>query len=167
MSRLWKYFLLGYLVALPCTLLGLIAAPFYGAHSWRWSDGCLEAIAPRIWGRPAAQTLGWIIFYADEGYRARVDFRVHERVHVVQAFLVQLVAVVTIGAWALFAQWPWWADAPYLAFASLPFTFGYALLHFALFFTHGRDWYAAYRNNPFEVQAYARERDAGMWGTRP
>lgn len=69
-------------------LLGLPLALVYRAHSWRWSDGCLEAIAgAQMIGRPGAQTHGWLIFYAGERQRRHAPLRVHERVHVLQAFV--------------------------------------------------------------------------------
>ncbi len=81
--------LLGYLWSTPqLIVLGLPLALIYRAHSWRWSDGCLEAIGgDRIWGRPGAQTHGWLIFYATERQRRHAPLRVHERVHVLQAFV--------------------------------------------------------------------------------
>lgn len=81
--------LLGYVWSLPqLLLLGLPLALIYRAHSWRWNDGCLEAIGgDRIWGRPGAQTHGWLIFYRDEQQRRSKGLRVHERVHVLQAFV--------------------------------------------------------------------------------
>ena len=81
--------LLGYLWSLPqLVVLGLPLALIYRAHSWTWSDGCLEAIGgDRMWGRPGAQTHGFLIFYRDERQRGRARLRVHERVHVLQAMI--------------------------------------------------------------------------------
>lgn len=76
----------GYLWSLPHSLLGLLMSAIYWPRKWRWSDGCLEAISERIWGNPAGQSWGWIIYYSDEQIAAMTMIRVHERVHVKQAF---------------------------------------------------------------------------------
>lgn len=96
--------LLGYLWSAPqLVLLGLPLAVIYRAHSWRWSDGCLEAIGgERIWGRPGAQTHGWLIFYRDEQQRRHASLRVHERVHVLQAFVGGPLYTVSYGL-----HWLW------------------------------------------------------------
>ncbi len=143
MSPRWKWFLPGYLWALPHTLVGLLLALVYRAHSFRWSDGCLEAIGgrikggtTRIWGTPAAQTHGWLIFYADEVYRTHSPFRVHERAHVVQGFI----------------------GGPL-------FVLAYGIAHLVGWLRTGSFW-AGYHANPFEVAAYAAGDHAwpGDWG---
>ena len=84
MSRRWRYYIPGYLMALPHTIVGLALAVIYRAHSWQWVDGRLECIGgtkdgrTRIWGRPGAQTHGWLIVYASAAQQQREDLRVHE-----------------------------------------------------------------------------------------
>ena len=86
--------LLGYLWALPHTIVGLFLCIPYLPKKVRWSEGCLEFIAgrkkngrTRIWGRPGAQTHGWVIFYASESAWNRKNLRVHERVHTLHALI--------------------------------------------------------------------------------
>lgn len=118
MSRAWKWFAIGYLWALPATLIGLGLCIVYRAHSFGWRDGVLTCIGgikngeTRIWGKPGAQTHGWMQVYADERQLARTDLRVHENVHVVQGFLggplFMLAYVVTFlwfFAWGGFRDW--------------------------------------------------------------
>lgn len=143
MSPAWKWFFTGYVWALPLTIIGLLLSLFYRAHSWRWSDGCLEAIggtrpdgSSRIFGEPNAQTWGWLIFYDSEVMRDYDPIRVHERVHVVQAF----IGGVLFGI-AYVACWAWLR-------------------------LNGRSFWKAYRENPFEEQAYARMSWRGGWGAQ-
>jgi hypothetical protein len=90
---------LGYVWSALNTLIGLmLAVVVYRAHDFRWNEGCLEAIGgtfqrdgktiTRIWGRPGAQTHGWFTIYASVEHRAKRPLRVHERVHVTQAFVL-------------------------------------------------------------------------------
>lgn len=83
----WLFYLWGVLWSLPLTLLGLLLALLYVPRRVRWSDGCLEVIPRWIAFQPGAQTFGIVIFYADEAARRDVGLRVHERVHVRQAFV--------------------------------------------------------------------------------
>jgi hypothetical protein len=89
-SPLWRWYALGYVLSLPHTIVGLLLTLIvYRPQAWRWSDGCIEAIgSTRIWGRPGAQAHGALIVYADWYQAQRPDLRVHERVHVVQGFLL-------------------------------------------------------------------------------
>lgn len=145
MSKYWKYFLPGYLLALPHTVVGIfICWLAYKAHSWKWNDGCLECVASltdegvtKIWGRPLAQTHGFIMVFASEGVSKDRRIRIHERCHVVQSFL----------------------GGP--LYAAI-----YGLFFFASFAANGfKDWYAAYRKNPFEEHAYSNEHpEEGKWG---
>jgi len=112
-SRRWRWFLPGYVLALPNTVIGLVLSLFYGAHHWRWSDGCLEATCKRIIGNPGAQTHGFVIFYSHNEFRARPGLRVHERVHVVQGMLGGPLFVLAYGLhflwlWAWSGFGPWW-----------------------------------------------------------
>ena len=77
---------------------------FYRAHSWRWSEGCIECIGERfertneetgkresftrIWGRPGAQTWGIAIVYSNKRNRDWRRLRAHERVHVIQSMVL-------------------------------------------------------------------------------
>ena len=91
MSERWKYFLPGYLWSLPNTLIGVLLMLWYLPTSIRWKDGCIEAIPRKtLIGGPlvGAQTFGWIIFCRDEHQRSRSSLAVHERVHVVQGFIL-------------------------------------------------------------------------------
>lgn len=124
---------LGYLWSLPNTLIGLLLLPLYWPRHIEWSEGCLEVVAgehkdgsTRIFFKPSGQTFGWLIFYATEEKRQKASLRVHERVHVTQAFWGGLLFAVTY------------------------------LLCFAWSYTRNgfRDWYSAYMRNPFEIQAY-------------
>lgn len=123
---------------LPMTIVGLLLfALVYRATSWRWSRGCIECVGgDRIWGKPGAQTLGGAICYADETQRARVDLRVHERVHVVQGMIGGPLFSLTYGLTFLW----FFAWAP------------------------SKGWRAAYRRVPFEVQAYRIGDRAKGWG---
>jgi len=114
---------LGYVWSAPLTLIGLLLAVLYRPTSWRWSDGCLEAIAgDRIIGRPGAQTHGWLIYYRDERARDDARLRRHERVHVrdgmVGGVLYGVAYALTFAWWFVFApatpaDWPRWKRAYY------------------------------------------------------
>lgn len=147
MSPRWRWYLFGYLMALPHTLIGLVLALIYRSGSWRWASGCLECVGgtfvengrtqTRIWGRPGAQTHGWLIIYASESLRTIKTLRAHERTHVVQGFVggpLYVVAYVWCFLW-LFAVGEF------------------------------KNWRAAYEANPFEKHARAAARRAGAWGT--
>lgn len=139
MSPRWRWFLIGYVWALPVTLIGLALAAFYRCGSYRWIGGVLTCVSPRpMWGKPAGQTLGWISMYSDETERGRDYMRVHEYVHV----------------WQTFVLGPLW-----LVLYGLFFVAEYVVMG-------GGDWKPAYRKNPFEAQAYARE-DAFIADKRP
>lgn len=143
MSPRWRYFLPGYLWALPHTLVGLALAIVYRAHSWWWHQGVLVAIggkrpdgSTRIWGNPGAQTHGWLLFAASEDEFARRDLRVHEFVHVVQGFVGGPLYMLAYGACFL---WAWMVRG-----------FG--------------PWHEAYAANPFERMAYRIGDGADGWG---
>jgi hypothetical protein len=100
---------LGYVWAAFNTLLGLIlAVVVYRARSFRWSNGCLEAVGgtrlergrtvTRIWGGALAQTWGWFIVYDSVERRAAVPIRVHERVHVAQNLLLGPLFLIAYAA---------------------------------------------------------------------
>jgi hypothetical protein len=137
MSRAWRWFLPGYVLAAPHTILGLLLAIVYRCHSWQWRDGVLTCLGgtfqrdgktiTRIWGRPGAQTHGWLLVAADEDQRSRSDLRVHECVHVVQGFCGPL------------------------------YMLAYGLSFLAIWAWRRGPWTDAYERIPFEVQAYDRQ----------
>ncbi len=143
MSPRWRYYALGYVISLPHTIIGLFMALIYRAHSFRWHDGCLEAIGgtndsgdTRIWGSPSAQTHGWLIFYDSEAMRQYAPIRTHERVHVVQGFIGGPLYVV---AYLACHVWMWVAT---------------------------RSFWSAYNENPFEKMAYRRMSRRDAWGAK-
>lgn len=163
--RLWRYFYLGYLWALPMTIAGfVIATVFYKAHSWQWRDGILVCVGGTdengdtlIWGRPNAQTLGWLQIYDTAASIELSDLRVHENVHVIQAFVGGLVGMFFVPL--LFAAIGWGPLTGLILggfVGGLGFNALYGILFLYLRTVTYRDdnWYWAYRYNPFEVQAY-------------
>lgn len=78
---------LGYVWSSPLTLIGLLITLIYFPRSIRWSRGCIEIIPLWILGNPGAQSWGWLIFYCDKSAAENAGLRVHERVHVEQAFI--------------------------------------------------------------------------------
>lgn len=155
MSRNWRWFFLGYLWCLPLVLLFLPVVAFvYRSHEWRWHDGVLTCIggsnddgSTRIWGRPGAQTWGWLTVFASERERQRADLRIHERCHTVQAFVLGVLWIVIYGIMFI---------VPYIANPSA-------------------GWKAAYEKVAFEVWAYARQaasrtdhpQPSWRWGALP
>lgn len=146
--RFWYYFL--YPLALFHTLLGLIVALVYSPTNWRWSDGCIEAIAEdRIWGKPGAQTWGFLIYYRNEEAREHERLRVHERVHVMQGIAGSVFFMAAYGL-----HWLWCFIFPPDGFEYQP------------------RWYRAYRGVWAEKQAYridgefARGERPGAWGSK-
>lgn len=131
MTKLLK--LLGYIWALPLSLIGIALFLVYKPKSVKWSDGALDCVigVPNLIGGPwvGAQTHGWVIFYKDEYNATRKDLRIHERVHVRDAL---------IGG--IFFS---------LAYVAV---FLYELVRL-------RDWRKAYRNNWFERRAYDAEKE--------
>lgn len=165
MSRNWRWVLPCYLFTLPATMVSfVIAAVFYRARNWKWYDGVLTCVAgryssgvTRIWGRAQGQTIGgWLQVYESEELRNCVDLRVHETVHVVQAFALSLAGVVVMPfVFALIGS----SSVLGLALGGFLGALAFAVLYGALFlvcwakqgFGH---WYYAYLANPFEAQAY-------------
>ena len=141
MSKRWKWFLPGYLLALPGTLVGLLLALYYRPARWYWSDGCIEAALPT--GRNliggswvGAQTFGTLIFYRTEKNRMSSMVRVHERCHVVQAMV--LTAPLFIVTYAIHFLWE--------------------------FLVVGEDFENAYLSIWAERQAYGRQNNINGWG---
>lgn len=174
MSRVWRWVLPCYLFTVPMTLIGFVLGHvFYKAHSWAWFDGVLTAVAgtsedgsTRIWGKPNAQTLGWIVFYDSETMRGLPDIRVHEHAHVGQAFACSLLGVAG-GAVPMVMGWSPW---PALILGGFAGGLGFAILYGSLFLLlllyYRTGWYDAYRANPFEVQAYNLQ-DRYLEGSNP
>lgn len=166
MSRHWRYFVPGFVWVAPLTLVGLVLAlVVYRARSWRWNAG-LECIGgtfvrdgrtiTRIWGRPGAQTLGWLKIYADAGQRSRVDLRIHESAHVVQAFVGAILGQIVCAAIAGGLDFgPMWLVHAGGFLGAVGFAVAYGLCFLVPFAAQGfRDWHRAYRRNPFEIHAY-------------
>ncbi len=163
MSRNWRWYLLGYLFCLPMSLAGLVIGRLcYGATSWQWHDGVLGAVAgthgdgtTRIWGKPNAQTLGWVVFYDSEEMRQIVNLRVHEYVHVGQAFVGSVFGLLLCPLLVMVLGWSPLVGLALGGFAGgLGFAILYGILFLYLLLKHRTGWYEAYRANPFEVQAY-------------
>ncbi len=155
MTRKW-WFLFLYPVALPNTILGFVLAYIYRAHSFRWSEGCIEAVAgvgmtrrgvkrTTIWWRSLAQAHGFLIIYSTKPAQFNKYLRVHERVHVLQQL----------------AGGPLYILAYLLSLSSLIFGQGF------------RNVSRARQEVPFEWQALVIERDfrdgncPDAWGSRP
>jgi len=151
MSKYWKYYLPGYIMAAPLTLFGLLLAIFYyrpHLSDCRFKNGCLEMIPRKregLIGGPwvGGQTYGNIIFFRDARCRNNGSLSVHERCHTVQAMLLGPIFALIYG------------------------------LHFLLLWANpGRDWQQAYYEIIWEEQAYSRagEYEAGSrpnaWGAR-
>lgn len=164
MSRNWRWILPCYLWTLPMTIVGFaLASLVYRASSWQWRDGVLTCVAGTsangvtlIWGRPNAQTLGWIQVYDSPVNREFPDLRVHENVHVAQAFASALIGVALVPLLFMAIGWSPLLGAVLGGFVGgLMFAILYGLLFVYLWVKGGGgDWYDAYRDNPFEVQAY-------------
>jgi hypothetical protein len=139
---------LGYVWALPHTIVGFVLMLWYIPHRVEWRDGCLECIISRdqlIGGKwVGAQTHGWIIFYRDAEQQARGDLSVHERVHVKQGWIGGPLYIIAYGVHFL---WNWQAKR----------------MH----------WQDAYRNIWFEKAAYKEQAEykdskakPAYWGHR-
>lgn len=143
MNRRWKWFLPGYLLALPGTLFGLLMFIWYQPSSVKFVDGCIEAIPRKnllIGGRwVGGQTFGNVIFFRDKESQNSVRLRVHERVHTWQAMVL---------TWPLFML-----------------LYG---IHFLVLLPREDNWVAAYRKIFAEKQAYRIDADYSdnAWGTR-
>jgi len=111
---------LGYLWALPHSLVGILFLLYYRPESVKWRDGCLEGVGvDNLLGGPwvGAQTYGWVVYYRDDMQFRRGDLRVHERVHVTQSLIGGVFFPLAYG---LHFLWLWgfglrqsWRDAYY------------------------------------------------------
>jgi len=175
MHRFWRWILPCYLWTLPMTAVGLfIAFVFYGARSPLWHDGVFTCIGgtsngvTKIWGRPDAQTLGWVQIFANDACRNETDTRVHECVHVGQAFIFSLVGAglgLVVGA-LLGHVLLGLVLGGFGGGAGFPLAYGGA---FVIAWARRRgSWQDAYFVNPFEVQAYAlQDKYLKSPGSRP
>lgn len=179
MNPLWRFalYLGGYLMLVPTTLAGLLlATTVYHAHSFRFHEGMLYCVAAtdgngdtRIWGKPGAQTLGWLTIGASEAELARADLRVHEAGHVFQALAIAwAVAIILAPVIAL-----WWGPSALSVNTAvfgggLLFDLAYGLCFFVPFAKRGfKNWHDAYHDNPFEKHAYKVGDRAKGWGDTP
>lgn len=139
MSPRWRFYYLGYLLALPMTLIGIAAALILGARRFAWVSGVIECVTPRL-GWAAAMTFGQVVMYRDPYLKTIGELAVHERTHVVQGFVLGPLQPILYGVFFAYA----WARNPAGGFE------------------------AAYRANPFERHAYAVGDRAkpGDWGWR-
>lgn len=156
----------------------IIAWFFYKARGWQWHDGVLGCVAGRaedgstlIWGKPNAQTLGWIVIYDTEGNRSSTNLRVHEYVHVTQAFAGSLFGCIFTPILFACLGWPfYWGLILGGYVGGLGFAALYGILFVYLLIKQGTGWYNAYMANPFEVQAYSLQDqymanpDSRPWG---
>lgn len=181
MNPLWRFalYLGGYMLLLPTTLVGLVLAlVVYHARSFRWHEGMLYCVAATddtgetlIWGRPGAQTLGWLTIGASEAELARADLRVHEATHVFQA--LAFAWAVAIALTPVVALW-WGAGALSVSAAAfgggLLFDVAYGagfLVPFAKRGFKSSLWHDAYHENPAEKHAYRVGDTAVGWGAKP
>lgn len=177
MNRAWRWVLPAYpLLVVNVVVAALYAVVWCQATAWRWDDGVLSFVARRrMLGNPGGQGWSWIVGYASSTDRRYPDLRVHEHTHVVQEFAFALGGAGA-AAGALFAGAPVWLVVA-VAFGGGPlFALSYGACFLVAFARRGfRDWYSAYRANPFEVHAYgvqdrylaaAPSTRALMWGHR-
>lgn len=138
MSKLWRWFLPGYLLALPATLVGLLLCIYYRPTGWTFRQGVLTCQAPRerVIGRPGAQTWGWLIVYTMD--KPSAGLRAHEYTHVVQGFIGGPLFLLAYGL-CFAVQWP--------------------MMGFG-------DWRPAYEANPFERHAQRVQKAVKLtdWG---
>ena len=91
---------LGYLWALPNTLLGLALAAVY-ASGLRWVGGCIEASCAEVPGGQwvGAQTHGWLILMRRDMMLDHLKrLRVHEHVHVTHQMILGILFYPAYGA---------------------------------------------------------------------
>jgi len=78
--------ILGYLWATPPAIIGLLFEALFGARTFSWNNGVLEAWSPRLWPESTgARTWGWFVVYRTPiGEEIPEKRRVHENAHVKQ-----------------------------------------------------------------------------------
>lgn len=142
MRRTWWEKSIGYLLALPMTIVGMIFAICYQPKGWRWSQGCLECYGTKwMIGDPDAQTWGFLICYRDLHHANAADLRVHERCHVRQGMRGSVLFALAYGLQFLF----------YLAFPRKDTA------------QYTPRWFRAYMSISFERTAYARQATYWHW----
>ena len=161
MHRYWKFNLHGHAALLPFTIgYALFCFVVYGARSWGFKGGLLLCIASKpMIGRPGAQTIGAAQCYADSTQIARMDLRVHETVHVVQAMCGALIGQVLTPVLFAALGWPieWGCILGGFCGAAL-YSLAYGLCFLVAWIAQGfGDWRNAYHAVFFEKQAYARQ----------
>lgn len=179
MSRALRYILPCYLFALPMTVVGFVlAVVFYRVSSWAWHDGVLGCAAgraqdgtTRIFGKPNAQTWGWLVVYDSEESRQCVDLRVHEYAHVAQAFACSIIGLALCPvAFALAGASPVAGLVHGGFLGALGFVVAYGLSFFFFLAVQRNGWFSAYWSIPFEVQArgaqdhYLANTSSRPWG---
>lgn len=139
MNPKWKWFLPGYVNALPLTIFGLIlASVFYRGHSWQFRNGIISCIGNNIIGNPGGQTFGNVQIYKDEWNRKSKRMRTHETCHTVQAFVLGILMAVAYPAMFL---WYYLTEQK----------------------EERAGWKDDYHLNPFEKQAYAKQDNDPAW----
>ena len=155
------------------TLVGVFLMVPYGVEKIRWRAGAIEIVAKtkeamargrktevtRIFFRPAAQTWGLIIFFADERALKDESLQVHERVHILQTYLFGAFYLLTyaLAFGVLFAivkaDLDWWERKVYPDGST------------------DDDVWHAYRKIPWEIWAYWKDGKVergelvGAWGS--
>ncbi len=190
MTTMLRY--LGYPLLVPRTLIGcFVFAMIYKAHSWRWSEGCIECIAgqkfaqsrrtrkyewvTRIWGSPGAQTWGFVIVNSNHTQMMKKDLRVHERRHVWQAiYTLEIGFLLVYGGHYLWGRYfedgdHWVVDrVGYVSRRPSPDHLGTHLKE-----AEPERWRRAYLKVIWERWANRYQRDyldgyhAGAWGSSP
>jgi hypothetical protein len=167
MSKWWKWNLHGHASLAPFTLAyAVFCFIVYGARSWGVRSGVVVAIGDvndkgvtRIWGRPGAQTIGACQCYADSTQINRVDLHVHENCHVVQAMAGALLGQALVPLACVALDWNALLGCALGGpIGAAGYALAYGICFLVPFAAQGfARWHDAYRKNPFEVQAYARQ----------
>lgn len=169
-TRAWRYWIPGHIACFPLSVGYLLfCLVVYRARSLELREGVLSCVAgtferdgktnTRIWGRPGAQTIGAVQCYASEEQRQRGDLRVHENVHIVEAFVVSIgmLAVVPV-TWAALGPLTWWTLVVSVFSGPLVYSLAYGVMFLVPWIASGfGPWHDAYRKNPLEVWAYAAQ----------
>lgn len=84
---------LGYIWCSPLSLVGLLLSILYRPQSIRWHDGTIQLVAgtkngsTRLLGKPGAQSLGCVVWYASDELRNNARLAKHEKYHVYQSMV--------------------------------------------------------------------------------
>jgi hypothetical protein len=156
-------YVLGCIWSLPMLPVALLLMAYYKPRAIRWNKGCLEFLASykrdktgailideegrkitRILGNPGGQSVGVpVIAYADETCWNSPRLRRHERIHVIQGFILGIFFGPLYGGHWLIIRVFDTPDEP----ADMP------------------AWKRAYRAIWAEKQARAHENDPNGWGS--